>query len=48
MTKTYIDAKLQIVPVNNDIVTASIGIGNPINEGNPVANTPERRRSIWE
>ncbi len=49
MSKKYINAELQIVRVNNnDIVTASLGIGNPINNGNPVANTPERRRSIWE
>ncbi len=47
--RTYIDAQLQIVPMNNnDIVTASIGIGQPKTSDNWNAQTPERRRSIWD
>ena len=48
--KKYIDAELQIVRVNNnDIVTASIQIGNAIHTGeNVTADAPERRRSIWD
>ena len=48
--KAYNKAELQIVRVNNnDIVTASITIGNPITNGNTVtADAPERRRSIWD
>ena len=48
--KTYIDAELQIVRVNNnDIVTASIGLnGSTISTPGAVANSPERRRSIWD
>ena len=48
--KTYIDAELQIVRVNNnDIVTAStIGVGDSKNSGNWNAQAPDRRRSIWD
>ena len=45
--KTYINAELQIVRTNNDIVTASVKIGNAIETGNVNAQAPERRRSIW-
>ena len=51
MAKTYINAELQIVRMNNnDIVTTStVGIGNPITGGSTViADAPERRRSIWD
>ena len=49
MAKTYINAELQIVRMNNnDIVTTSVGIGNPINTGNVNAQAPERRKSIWD
>ena len=47
--KTYINAELQIVRMNNkDIVTTSevVGVGSPITGGN--ANAPERRKSIWD
>ena len=50
MAKTYINAELQIVRVNNnDIVTASqLGIGtNPVT-GSGQVQGPERRRSIWD
>ena len=49
--KTYIDAELQIVRVNNnDIVTASttVGIGGTITGNSVNANAPERRKSIWD
>ena len=48
--KTYIDAKLQIVPMdNNDIVTTStVGVGTPFDSGNHTADAPGRRRSIWD
>ena len=47
--KTYIDAELQIVRMNNnDIVTTSVGIGTPISSGNVNAQAPERRKSIWD
>ena len=49
--KTYNNAELQIVRMNNnDIVTTSVGIApNPItNNPNIIANSPERRRSIWD
>ena len=47
--KTYIDAELQIVRMNNnDIVTTSVGIGSPISNTGNVANSPERRKSIWD
>ena len=49
MAKKYIDAELQIVRTNNDIVTASqIGVGsNPITDPGAV-QAPGRRRSIWD
>ena len=49
--KTYINAELQIVRMNNkDIVTTStVGIGNPIGGNTSVnAQAPERRKSIWD
>ena len=46
--KTYNEAKLQIVRMNNDIVTASVKVGNAIETGNVTAQSPERRRSIWD
>jgi len=47
--KTYINAELQIVRMNNnDIVTTSVRVGDPINTGNVNAQSPERRRSIWD
>ena len=50
MAKTYINAELQIVRMNNnDIVTTStVGIGNPISGGTHTADAPERRRGIWD
>jgi hypothetical protein len=45
--KTYIDAKLQIVRATDDIVTASVRIGDPFQEGDYQADAP-RRRSIWD
>ncbi len=46
--KTYINAELQIVRMNNnDIVTTSLGVNN--NNITPVVgNSPERRKSIWD
>ena len=46
--KTYINAELQIVRMNNnDIVTTSLGVNN--NNTTPVVgNSPERRKSIWD
>ena len=46
--KTYINTELQIVRMNNDIVTASVKVGNAIETGNVTAQSPERRRSIWD
>ena len=47
--KTYIDAQLQVVRVNNnDIVTASVSVGDPITGRNVTADAPDRRRSIWD
>ena len=47
--KTYINAELQIVRVNNnDIVTSSVKVGDPINSGNVNAQAPDRRKSIWD
>ena len=47
--KTYIDAELQIVRMNNnDIVTNSIGMGDNKTSGNWNAQAPDRRRSIWD
>ena len=47
--KQYIKAELQIVRVNNnDIVTASVAIGNTIDSGTKIADAPGRRRSIWD
>ena len=51
MAKTYINAELQIVRMNNnDIVTtsATVSIGSPISNGGNVAGAPDRRRSIWD
>ena len=45
--KTYIDAKLQIVRAMDDIVTASVAIGDPFQDGSHTADAP-RRRSIWD
>jgi hypothetical protein len=48
--KTYNNAELQIVRMNNnDIVTTStVGIGSPITGTGNNAQSPERRRSIWD
>ena len=48
--KTYINAKLQIVRANDDIVTASatVTVGNPISGTGYNANAPEHRKSIWD
>ena len=47
--KTYINAELQIVRMNNnDIVTTSIGVGDTKTGGTWTAQSPERRRSIWD
>ena len=49
MAKKYFNAQMQIVSVqSNDIVTASIGVGNKTVNDPAVIQTPERRRSIWE
>ena len=46
--KTYIDAKLRIVRMdNNDIVTTSVKIGESYTEGQHTADAPGRR-SIWD
>ena len=46
--KQYIDAELQIVRMNNnDIVTTSVQVGNPITGGTHTAEAPGRRRDIW-
>ena len=44
--KTYIDAKLQIVRANNDIVTASFN--QPHNEVGNGQQLAPGRRSIWD
>lgn len=48
--KTYINAELQIVRMNNnDIVTTSVGLnGSTISTPGAVAQSPERRKSIWD
>ena len=47
--KTYNKAELQIVRMNNDIVTASIGIGNTqVTDAGQVQAPERRRRSIWD
>ena len=48
--KTYINAELQIVRMNNnDIVTTStVGVGTPFVTGTTPADAPGRRRSIWD
>ena len=50
MAKTYINAELQIVRMNNnDIVTTSTQI--PVNNtgiSSGTADAPGRRRSIWD
>ena len=49
MSKKYINAELQIVRMsNNDIVTTSIGMGDPKTGGNWTGQAPERRRNIWD
>ena len=49
MSKKYINAELQIVRMNNnDIVTTSVRVGDPITTGNVNAQAPERRKSIWD
>ena len=46
--KKYIDARLQIVRSNNDIVTASLPKGTtPISDPGQI-QAPGRRRSIWD
>ena len=46
--KTYIDAELQIVRVNNnDIVTASMPVSNTVVTNPGQVNAPGRR-SIWD
>ena len=45
--KQYINAKLQIVRADSDIVTASVAIGDPILGQDVNAGAP-RRRSIWD
>jgi len=45
--KTYINAKMQIVRSDNDIVTESVRIGDPFTEGHTQADAA-RRRSIWD
>ncbi len=47
--KTYINAELQIVRVNNnDIVTASLPKGTATVTDPSTIQAPERRRSIWD
>ncbi|MBQ7672690.1 MAG: hypothetical protein IJS49_06410 [Paludibacteraceae bacterium] len=49
MAKTYINAELQIVRMNNnDIVTTSVRVGDPITTGSVSADAPARRKSIWD
>ena len=50
MAKTYINAELQIVRMNNnDIVTTStLGIGGTQVTTPGQVQAPERRRSIWD
>ena len=46
--KTYINAELQIVRMNNtDIITNSINTPNNT-VGNGTQLAPDRRRSIWD
>ena len=53
MAKKYIDAELQIVRMNNDIVTASnpsVTLGGNYagpSDGSGI-NAPGRRRGIWD
>ena len=47
--KKYINTELQIVRTNNDIVTASIGIGNTqVTDPGQIQAPERRRRSIWD
>jgi len=48
--KTYIDAELQIVRMNNnDIVTTSMNLHNgPVITDPNQVNAPGRRRNIWD
>ena len=48
MAKTYINAELQIVRLNNNdvIVTSMNTPNNQVGNGTQLA--PERRRSIWD
>ena len=49
MAKKYIDAELQIVRTNNDIVTASqIGVGSTPVTNPGAVQAPGRRRGIWD
>lgn len=43
--KKYIDAKCEIVNVQNDILTSSLGIDNT--PGNNLQGDAPTRRSIW-
>ena len=45
--KTYINAKLQIVRANDDIVTTSVLVGDAKNSGDWTATAPGRK-SIWD
>ena len=45
--KKYINAELQIVQANNDIVTASFSTPHD-QVGNGVQLSPDRRKSIWD
>jgi len=45
--KTYINAKLQIVRSEDDIVTTSIRVGDEIFTGDVEAQAPERH-NIWD
>lgn len=45
--KTYNEAKLQIVQMNNDVIVTSIN--TPNNQvGNGTQLAPDRRKSIWD
>ncbi|MBR3648046.1 MAG: hypothetical protein IKN59_06640 [Paludibacteraceae bacterium] len=48
--KTYIDAELQIICMDNDIVTSSIkmGVNNNTTITDPNAVGTPGRRSIWD
>jgi hypothetical protein len=48
MAKTYINAKLQVVRMSDDIVTTSIPKGNPFQNGDPVLAPERDRKSIWD